>query len=111
MGNLVYFTGDVALVDNLSVEECMAIQEPLKKLAKYERLEKQGLIQKPIDKDLFKAMRCLASQNAYGNMGECHMEIWNRFHEHEDGYKPMKCGEYEDSVCCPFYQKKIWYML
>ena len=41
MERLVYFTGDIALVDNLSIEDCMAIQEPLKKLHKYENLEEQ----------------------------------------------------------------------
>lgn len=44
MERLVYFTGDVALVDNLGIEECMAIQEPLKKLHEYEIAEEQGLL-------------------------------------------------------------------
>jgi len=44
MERLVYFTGDIALVDNLSIEDCMAIQEPLKKLHDYEIAEEQGLL-------------------------------------------------------------------
>ena len=44
MERLVYFTGDIALVDNLSIEDCMAIQEPLKKLHEYEVAEEQGLL-------------------------------------------------------------------
>lgn len=39
VSKLVYFTGDIALVDNLSIENCMAIQGPLKKLAEYETSE------------------------------------------------------------------------
>lgn len=41
MERLVYFTGDIALVDNLGIEECMEIQEPLKKLHDYEIAEEQ----------------------------------------------------------------------
>ena len=45
MEKLVYFTGDdIALVDNLSIEDCMVIQEPLKKLHEYEIAEEQGLL-------------------------------------------------------------------
>ena len=33
MERLVYFTGDIALVDNLSIEDCMAIEEAEQKLA------------------------------------------------------------------------------
>ena len=48
MDRLVYFTGDVALVDNLGIEECMEIQEPLKKLHEYEIAEEQGLLAKVV---------------------------------------------------------------
>lgn len=48
MERLVYFTGDVALVDNLGIEECMEIQEPLKKLHDYEIAEEQGLLTKVV---------------------------------------------------------------
>lgn len=44
MGRLVYFTGDISLVDNLSIEDCMAIQEPLNKLHEYEIAEEKGLL-------------------------------------------------------------------
>ena len=49
MEKLLYFTGDIALVDNLSIENCMAIQEPLKKLHNYEIAEEQGLLVKGDD--------------------------------------------------------------
>jgi hypothetical protein len=44
MSKLVYFTGDIALVDNLGIEECISIQEVLKKLHEYEIAEEQGLL-------------------------------------------------------------------
>lgn len=44
MERLVYFCGDIALVDDLGIEECMEIQEPLKKLHNYELAEEQGLL-------------------------------------------------------------------
>jgi hypothetical protein len=44
MERLVYFCGDIALVDNLTIEECDKIQELLIKLAEYEDAEEQGLL-------------------------------------------------------------------
>jgi hypothetical protein len=44
MSKLVYFTGDIALVDNLGIEECISIQEVLKKLHEYEIAEEEGLL-------------------------------------------------------------------
>lgn len=44
MERLVYFCGDIAMVDNLAIEECENIQEPLKKLHDYEIAEEQGLL-------------------------------------------------------------------
>lgn len=42
-------SGDIAVVDGLSFEDCMRIQEPLKKLAEYEKAEEEGrLIVLPI---------------------------------------------------------------
>ena len=94
----------LGFVDSSTLPNYTALYE---RLREYEIAEEQGLLvklSKPIDMDLFKALRCLASQNAYENKGECHMDLWNRTHKDEAGYTPMKCGNFEGCVCCPFYQ-------
>lgn len=103
------------VLDFLQLDEVLELREykklgtveELKSLKEYQQLEKQGLflkLSKPFDKDLFKAMRCLASQNAYEIKDKCHMDLWNQTHENEEGYIPMRCGNFEGSVSCPFYQ-------
>lgn len=53
--------------------------------------------------DLIKALHCLSSQNC---MGDCYMEHYNSHHIDDENAMLMRCGEYEDFICCPYYQKK-----
>lgn len=56
--------------------------------------------------DLIKALRCLASQDCYGN---CYMDKYNRYTEdynHNQKQEPrMSCsGSYDGTIRCPYYQ-------
>ena len=88
MERLVYFTGDVALVDNLGIEECMEIQEPLKKLHDYEIAEEQGLLTKVV----------------YGEWIDTEPEYHNGYYR--NAHKCSNCQdyyttEYGEMIYCP----------
>lgn len=53
--------------------------------------------------DLIKALRCVGSQDEFG---ACFMDRYNHTIRGKDGLLEMRCGNYEGSICCPFYQKK-----
>ena len=55
--------------------------------------------------DLIKALRCLGSQNEYG---DCHADNYNYLHIDEENIHdaPMRCGEFEGHICCPYFQTK-----
>lgn len=55
-----------------------------------------------MDRDLIKALRCLASQD---ENGDCYMEHHNFMHSNEPG---IYCGSYpiDGRIKCPYYQNK-----
>lgn len=55
-----------------------------------------------MDRDLIKALRCLASQD---ENGDCYMEHHNFMHSDEPG---IYCGSYptDGRIKCPYYQNK-----